>query len=228
MPYIVSVAGEKGGTGKTTTAMSIAAVASEATRVLLVDTDAQGSATWWAERAGERLPFDFAAGLDPGNLAGLRSMTDYDVIVVDTPGSLHGREAIDAVVSASNTVLLPTQPTALSVIPLIRTVTNVVAPLGVPYRVLLNIIDPRRPTETSDARAMLDARAIPYLQATVRRYVAHERGPLDGLVVTQYPIRDRYSRNALDDYRRVALELFDLGGAPALCAALRRTMQGSL
>jgi hypothetical protein len=28
----------------------------------------------------------------------------------------------------------------------------------------------------------------PYLQATVRRYVAHERGPLEGLVVTQYPI----------------------------------------
>jgi chromosome partitioning protein len=73
--------------------MSLAAVASEVCRVLLVDTDAQGSATWWAERAGERLPFDFATDLDPANLTGLRGL-DYDVILVDTPGSLHGREVL--------------------------------------------------------------------------------------------------------------------------------------
>jgi chromosome partitioning protein len=222
--YIVSIAGEKGGTGKTTTAMSLAAVASEVSRVLMVDADPQGSATWWAERAGDQLPFDFASGIDPGHLASLRSLADYDVIVVDTPGSLHGRAVIDAVVAGSDVVVLPTQPAALSVVPLIRTVAHVVAPLGIPYRVLLNLVDPRRPAEASDARAMLDARQIPYLQATIRRYAAHERGPLEGLVVTQYPIRDRYSRNALDDYRRVASELFHLGGVPALGPALHEAM----
>ena len=51
--HLMSIVGEKGSTGKTTTVMSIAAVASAASSVLLVDTDEQGSAIWWAQRAGD-------------------------------------------------------------------------------------------------------------------------------------------------------------------------------
>lgn len=46
----------------------------KASRVLLVDVDPQGSATWWAERAGDRLPFDFAADSDPAQLTRLRRL----------------------------------------------------------------------------------------------------------------------------------------------------------
>jgi len=41
----------------------------------------------------------------------------------------------------------------------------------------------------------------------VRHYVAHRDAPTAGEVVTQYS-GDRYSAQAIDDYRRVALELF--------------------
>ncbi len=164
---IVAVAGQKGGIGKTTTAMSLAAVTAEASRVLLVDVDPQASATWWAERAGDRLPFDFTTDTDPANLARLRRLSQYDVVFVDTPGSLEGHDVLDAVLSSADFVILPTEPAALAVMPLVRSVRDVVVPRGVPYRVLLNIVDPRSPVELDEARQLLDSQNIAHFNAVV-------------------------------------------------------------
>ena len=211
---IVAVAGQKGGIGKTTTAMSLAAVSAEASRVLLVDVDPQASATWWAERAGDRLPFDFTTDTNPNNLAQLRRLSQYDVVFVDTPGSLEGHDVLDAVLSNTDFVILPTEPAALAVMPLVRSVREVVVPRGVPYRVLLNIVDPRSPIELDEARQLLDNQSIAHFNAVVREYKAHKRAPLEGLVVTQYA-NDRYASKAVDDYRRVALELYAEWSRPA-------------
>jgi chromosome partitioning protein len=208
--YVVSVVGQKGGTGKTTMAMSLAAVAAESARVLLIDTDPQGSSTWWARRAGDRLPFDVVSDPQGTGLQRLRAAGE-DVVVIDTPGSLKDRHVLERVIAASDLVVLPSQPTALALVSLVETVYQVVLPHRVPYRALLNIVDPRSPAEIDEARALLDRHAIPCFTSTVRRYRAHERGPLHGLVVTQYPVRDRYSMRAVEDYRGVAQEVFALG-----------------
>lgn len=205
---VVSIANQKGGVGKTTTAMSLAAVAAESSRTLLLDTDPQASATWWADQAGDGLPFDLATDTDPGSIRRLRELGDkYDVLIVDTPGSLEGHDVLKAVLEASDYVILPTEPAALAIMPLLQTIDSIVKPAGRPYRVLLNLADPRSPQETDEARTLLTKRGIPTFAAAVREYKSHKRAPLAGEVVTQYA-RDRYSAMAVDDYRRVALELF--------------------
>ena len=61
---IILIGGEKGGTGKTTLAVNIAAArARDGHDVLLVDTDPQGSASYWAAAREE-------AGIEPRAGAG--------------------------------------------------------------------------------------------------------------------------------------------------------------
>jgi len=208
---LVAVLSEKGGVGKTTTCMSLAAVTAEASRTLVVDVDPQASATWWASNIDdERRPFDFAAAADASHLSGLRAKAEaegYDVVFVDTPGSLEGRAILKTVLAIADYVVIPTEPAPLSVEPLIRTVRTLIAPSGVPYRVLCNKTDGRAPGVREDAFRMLDTQGIQRFRASTRLLAAHAYAPAQGTVVTQYP-KDRYSIEAASEYRAVALEMF--------------------
>lgn len=208
---VVAVLSEKGGVGKTTTCMSLAGVTAEASRTLVVDVDPQGSASWWAANiADERRPFDFTSTVDASQLVRLRVKANtegYDVVFVDTPGSLEGQSILKTVLESSDYVVIPTEPTPLSVEPLIRTIRAVIQPSGLPYRVLCNKVDGRAAGLRDDALAMLDNQNIPRFRACTRLLSAHAYAPAQGLVVTQYS-KDRYSIEAASEYRAVALEMF--------------------
>jgi chromosome partitioning protein len=209
MARVVSVVQQKGGVGKTTTAMSLASICAEAARTLVVDIDPQGSATWWATNAGERLPFDFTSETNPSILGQLHEIAAdrYDVVIVDTPSSLEGQDVLRTVLANSDYVIAPTEPAPLAVQPLIRTVRAIIVPSEIPYRVLVNKVDGRAAGMRDDAFAMLDTQGISRFRASTRQLSAHAYAPAQGIVVTQYP-RERYAIEAASEYRAVALEMF--------------------
>jgi len=196
---VIAVVNQKGGAGKTTTTMNLAAVSAESSRVLVVDVDPQQSATWWATTAGDDLPFDFAEETDPAFLAGIR-LLHYDFVYVDTPGSLSDTAVLSAVLDAADFVVIPTEPEALCVPPMVRTIRSLVEAKNVPYRVLLSKIDMRIAGQLEEAESLIDELSLPRFRRPIRKYKVHADAPVTGAVATTYA-ESRQTFKAIDDYR---------------------------
>jgi len=179
---LVAVTNQKGGAGKTTTTMNLAAIAAENSRVLVVDVDPQQSTTWWASTAEDNLPFDFAADTDATNLSRLRTLP-FDVIFVDTPGNLTDSKILASVLSVADFAIVPTEPEALCIPPMVRTIRTLVEPSETPYRVLLSKIDMRVPGQLEDAEALVDRLNLPRFNRAIRKYKVHSDAPIEGKVV---------------------------------------------
>ncbi|MDJ0662174.1 MAG: ParA family protein [Crocosphaera sp.] len=201
---IIAIINGKGGVGKTTTAVNVAAILAEKQDVLLVDADPQGSASWWTQRSKEGMDFDLTEENNPIILQKLRKVEEYDLIVVDTPPALRS-EALKSVITCADYIILPTPPAAMDLTALIETVKTAVMPLKVAHRVLLTKVDSRSLKETLEAQNTLLELGIPACHAFVRQYKAHERAVLDGVPITEW--RGKNAKEAQADYRRVVEEL---------------------
>jgi chromosome partitioning protein len=201
---VLAVLNGKGGVGKTTTAVNLAATLSETHRVLLVDADPQGSATWWVDRSETGMGFDFSREHQSSLLGELRQVKNYDIVIVDTPPAL-GSDELAAVVPVADYVVLPTPPAPMDLAALIETVRHAITPAQVTHRVLLTKVDPRSLGEALEAQNTLMELGIPSFHAFIRAYKAHERAALDGMAIAQW--RGKNAREAEADYRRVVDEI---------------------
>ena len=209
-PYVVAVFNQKGGVGKSLLSMGLAAVTSDTNgTAYLVDIDPQSTTAEVAsraERAGTPLPFTFEADTDPRHLAKLRRVRGVNMVIVDCPGSLEGRDVMSEVLACADFAVIPYVHDPFVITPTRRAMA-LCAEKGVPARVLINRVDGRRGSgPLEDAIATLDQLGLSRFRSFVREFTAHQQAHVEGLMITAYR-GDRNAMHACEDIRRVHGEL---------------------
>lgn len=106
----IMVLNAKGGSGKTTIATNLASYyANEGKQVILADMDPQGSSlAWLAARSAGRPPIKGV----PAFHEAVRPGRNTDVVIVDSPAAVHGKE-LTPLLRKAETILIPVLPSPI-------------------------------------------------------------------------------------------------------------------
>lgn len=172
---IITVAGFKGGVGKTTSAVHIAAWMQQRGATVLVDGDPNRSATTWARRG--KLPFRV---VDERTAA--RYAREFEHIVIDTKARPE-EEDLRALVEGCDLLIIPSKPDTLSLDALRLTVNTLKAIGASNFRVLLAIVPPKPSRDGDEAHTALTQAGYPVFQTQIRRFKAFEDAATEGVPV---------------------------------------------
>tara|TARA_R110000868_G_scaffold411714_2_gene707924 strand:- start:1450 stop:2079 length:630 start_codon:yes stop_codon:yes gene_type:complete len=183
---IIGVLNQKGGVGKTTLSVNIAAaLAHDGARVLLIDADPQGSALdWSAAREGE--PLFSVVGLPRASVHKEIGLVGkgYDHIIIDGPPRV--TDLARSAIMASDVVLIPVQPSpydiwaADEVVKLVKEATVYKESLKSAFVVNRKIANTAIGRDVGEALA---AYMVPVLAATVTQRVIYAEAAAQGKAV---------------------------------------------
>jgi chromosome partitioning protein len=208
---VVTVASFKGGVGKSTTAIHLAAHLQAQAATLLVDGDPNRSVTEWA-RAG-KLPFKVV----DERQAALHAKA-FEHIVIDTKARPE-EEDLRALALGCHLLVIPCTPDPLSLRALGLTVTALKSIGADRYRVLLTVVPPRPSRDGDDAREMIEQMGLPLFQASIPRLVAFQRAVLGGTTVAG--LKDPRGLQGWEEYQRVGEETDELVSRNATYSTLQ-------
>lgn len=205
MPTIAIIS-QKGGAGKTTLALHLAAVAQEAGAVaLVIDTDPQATASQWAAwrrdappEVIDSPPPRLAAKVEAARGQGAR------VIVIDTPP--HADSAARAAVEVADLVLIPCRPSAFD-LSAIQTTAKLVQLLRKPAFVVFTAGPPNAARVYAEAGELVESYGTPPCPVILPDRAAYRHASAQGQVVTETEPNGRAADEVRELYRWTCRQL---------------------
>ncbi|RRA50352.1 ParA family protein [Acidipila sp. EB88] len=173
---ILTVLSNKGGSGKSTSAVHLAAYFQMLAPTLLLDGDQTRNALAWSQR-GPGLPFKVAPIDQAAMLA--RSHTH---VVIDT-GQRLGAEDLKAAADGCDWLVIPAVPSALDVDSTGQTVRALQELGHTRFCVLLTKVAADSTHEVNELRALLSSMKVRTVKASIPRFKAFERAAGAGQLV---------------------------------------------
>lgn len=219
---IISFVNQKGGVGKSTLTTNVAAILSRKYKVLLLDTDNQGSSEDWGVNRINKLESDNRLRGFSKHYRGIKKAAEvsmdlqeiassYDIIVIDTPGR---NELVSlGVIAAANLVIIPLTPGNFSfwsseiTRELIQKVAAV-RPEDFAARLLLNMRDKRRKI-SREAEKMLTELEIPVMKTSIGHRNIFESSS-EGLSVLEINARTNSDKEGQHEMEELILEIEEI------------------
>jgi chromosome partitioning protein len=196
---IITVASFKGGVGKTTAAIHLAAFLQTQGETLLIDADPNRSATGWAKRGS--LPYEV---IDEWRSP--QRVRNFSHVVIDTQARPVQRD-LELLTDSCDLLILPTTPDVLAMDALVLTLECLHTIGANRYRIMLNIIPPKPSRDGETVRSLLQESGMPVFAAGVRRLAAFQKAARAGVPV--YEVKDPRATDGWQDYISVGQEMLE-------------------
>jgi len=197
---VITLAAQKGGAGKTTLAVHLAVQAHNAgERVVLVDTDPQGSATAWARARGEDAPVIVAANSSQLNDVMAASRHDgMTLVIIDTPP--HAAPGAAAASTLADLVLVPVRPSAFDL-----AASGASAEIARTAKRAAFVLSacPSRAPEIMEARKALELQGLPVMDTEIGERRSYARAVASGRAVAEFEPAGRAAHEISQLWREI-------------------------